>query len=441
MSHKNLYDVEFNNYEESTEVIKRFFTEHVSNYDIGNDLLYKLCRDYPLKPQLSQNHGEIDKLTEQEAALADQMWLIGRAYAASPQRYIYRGKAAKPSEDYLGTEGYESFFCDIARTLLRWRKPKEPDDRIVYLRGEAVTLSKDEIKELGSVEKAISILDGRDADDTGFHPIGLSDFLEILASLHDADNAGYALDFNLHRASDGKYRFDFPDIDLTLSCITTDLVIQFAQFVSAVRMLRDAAICEESGSKPPEPSGKDHGVWKKELGDWKKTLCTGEQSLNISFSSKFLHFQLPNLFFIYDSISVKNTTMTKQTQLQCSSDHGISCEFRSTPRSVFIAFKERAGQLPHKLPNELESSERLKDYIASLPQRLNRLVSTAKDSDGTPDSGKRYFVHAIKELALARIIHDALREADCPNRYITRSVDILVTNWSKPSDEGNASKK
>lgn len=49
----------------------------------GNAILYELCEDYPL------GMGEKDGYTKQDA-FSTQSWLIGRAYAASPQRKIGR---------------------------------------------------------------------------------------------------------------------------------------------------------------------------------------------------------------------------------------------------------------------------------------------------------------------------------------------------------------
>ena len=420
------HDVKFIDYEGSKESIRHFFETNVCDYDFGNDLLYSFCHSQRLRPQSSQQQNsneksdvKADRPTEQEAAFADQMWLIGRAYAASPQRYSYKNKKKKPSEDHLGAEGYESFFSDIARTLLRWRG-EEP---VVYLRGKRVELPKDD-SQFCSVQKAINVLDGKDANGIGFPSIGVSTFLEVLAHLRDAK---YSFDFNIEKKDGDKYGFDIPETDLVLSCITADLVIQFAQLISAARLLRDMAIFKDS--KRLEASDKK---LRKELGSWENTLKDGEQSLNISFSSKFLHFQLPNIFFIYDSISTKNAGVGKETHLKCNPDREIKAEFRSKSNSVFKAFKEKDEQLLNSQYYTFDGSKIMEEYVSGLSKRLDQISSTPEDSDGASNGGKRYFVHAIKELAFARIIHDALLEADCPKRHTTRNVDILVSNWELP---------
>lgn len=418
------YDVQFINYEGSKESIRHFFETSVCDYDFGNDLLYSFCYDQRLRPQSSQQQHaneksdvKADRPTEQEAAFADQMWLIGRGYAASPQRYSYKNKIKKPSEDHLGAEGYESYFSDIARTLLRWQR-KAP---IVYLRGNRVELSKSDAQ-FCSVRKAIDVLDGEDADDMSFSSIGISTFLEVLVRLRDAK---YNFDFDIEKTNN--VCFDIPEKDLILSCITADLVIQFAHFISAARLLRDMAIIKDS--KKLEASD---GELREELGLWEKTLEGGEQSLNISFSSKFLHFQLPNIFFIYDSISTKNAGVGKETHLKCNPNREIKAEFRSKPNSVFKAFKEKDKRLLNGQSAIFEDSEIMGEYVSGLSRRIDQITSTPEDSDGASNGGKRYFVHAIKELAFARIIHDALLEADCPKRHITRNVDILISNWERP---------
>ena len=91
----------------------------------GNDMLYYFCEQSPLHQLPLRDNVGIIGPTPEEAAFADQMWLIGRAYAASPQRYKYtvknadgnRASRAKPSEKWIENEGYESFFSDIARII------------------------------------------------------------------------------------------------------------------------------------------------------------------------------------------------------------------------------------------------------------------------------------------------------------------------------------
>lgn len=80
--------------------------------DKGNDALYQLCEQYPLPARLESND-----LAREESIFASKVWLIGRAYAASPERYAYKrnSSSAKPKDET--PEGYESFFNDIARIL------------------------------------------------------------------------------------------------------------------------------------------------------------------------------------------------------------------------------------------------------------------------------------------------------------------------------------
>lgn len=67
-----------------------------TSYSFGNDVLYSMASD----------PGDLCK----EERLDGAMWLIGRAYAASPQRRFYKaGEKVVPSND-----GRELFFKKIA---------------------------------------------------------------------------------------------------------------------------------------------------------------------------------------------------------------------------------------------------------------------------------------------------------------------------------------
>ena len=120
-----------------------------NDYLNGNDLLYFFCQEYPIPPL--EKVGETqEQLTPAEEHFADQMWLIGRAYAASPERYSYseKRKKGKPKEDLLNEEGYESFFQDIARIILR-EECHQKEMPVAYFRGNRVDVNK-VINELAS---------------------------------------------------------------------------------------------------------------------------------------------------------------------------------------------------------------------------------------------------------------------------------------------------
>lgn len=76
--------------------------------DIGNKTLYALCEEYPLYDNPSED------------ALSGQIWLIGRSYAASPERRHYKKdkKPIKPELHQSGN-GLDTFFKCLAKELLK----------------------------------------------------------------------------------------------------------------------------------------------------------------------------------------------------------------------------------------------------------------------------------------------------------------------------------
>ena len=74
--------------------------------DIGNKTLYELCEKYPLY----DNPPCVD-------ALSGQIWLIGRSYAASPERRHYKW-TEEDNNPGQGGNGLDTFFKSLAQELL-----------------------------------------------------------------------------------------------------------------------------------------------------------------------------------------------------------------------------------------------------------------------------------------------------------------------------------
>lgn len=88
-------------------IIEESFKE---DCDIGNKTLYELCEKYPLYDKPSED------------ALSGQIWLIGRSYAASPERrHYWSGKAndKKTVNAGQGGDGLDTFFKSLAKELLK----------------------------------------------------------------------------------------------------------------------------------------------------------------------------------------------------------------------------------------------------------------------------------------------------------------------------------
>ena len=136
-------------------------------------------------------------------------------------------------------------------------------------------------------------------------------------------------------------------------------------------------------------------------------MLDGHQDSALSFSSKFLHFHYPNLFFIYDGISSGNLRKIRADSRQSS-----------CPLKVF----------------DLEQCRKETDS-----KRCTKCMKASKD----------YRKHVIKELKVARMIcnrhaekHPELNGMPPTRRQIassgirtiphyrsiTRMVDILATN-------------
>ena len=302
----------------------------------GNDLLYYYCERSPLpcaEIVERQREGSLDRewLTPAESALANQMWLIGRAYAASPERYSYtlsvengRGyknrHPGKPRESFLDTEGYESFFQDIARTLYRTECCAAST---AYFRGSPKDLI-DEIDHL--VQKTadrIELIEALDAA-TKMRGVGFSDihlcpeeFAHDVKSLREVvtdaqkqlrrfhESGFLAMLESLSKRSDEILFGRKPEGCREYVGDLTACVINFAKALNSARILRDATIVILTLRTLRLPNPVKRGF----LENWAsfskgaKLLIKGTPSVSVSFSSKLLHFHCPRAFFIYDSIS------------------------------------------------------------------------------------------------------------------------------------------
>lgn len=324
--------------------------------DIGNDTLYHLCETFPLPASLD---GIGDDRTE-ENLFASKMWLIGRAYAASPERYAYKNDKKPKAQGE--NSGYTSFFHDIAHILFKGTNPLAN-----------VATDTSESKELEGIKCA---------------------FKSLLHNAHQLQNKEYLLRESRARE------------DAELLATVDRLVIEFAEILVRARFLRDNAILRKTGSGA--------------------SLNRENQYVPLSFCSKFLHFHLPKLVFIYDSIAGGKLHYPQPFTL------GVDDNWRLT----------------------------LKD-IVKWPSA--RTETTNCQDDGwkhLKDAREKYVNHTLKELAIAKavfnafsgdeILVDSLRQGKwmetqhdpIPRYYsITRMVDALVSNGIRKKDSKTAKKQ
>lgn len=410
-----------------------------NDYLNGNDLLYFFCQKYPIPPL--EKVGEVqEQLTSAEARFADQMWLIGRAYAASPERYSYSNKG-KPKEDLLDEEGYESFFQDIARILLReeCHQEKEP---IAYFRSNRININ--EMVNCLDQEKAfwtdIFDADGLDgwiqgsdkSKDSGgsIRTVAQNAADNLCRLLNDQD----CFDEIRHKSLRLIFAHDTSDLkssfknDCESIRNSADCVAKFAAALNSARKLRDIAcilmtlteINDKANELQEAPKSKDdlfkklfHNKWKRAKRGWAKLperarlVVREEPSDSISFSSKFLHFHYPSIFFIYDTVSASKTRFTAKKNPKLVDTFEGYEKYRTLKRKEM---HENSGfdYLDHA-NEELILSYFLLDYL--LENRNNTACRELLERLERSKSGNQDNTHAPLHYT-----------------YITRLVDELVMN-------------
>lgn len=75
---------------------------------VGNEVLYTLCKDYPL---LKENNPKDTNEERKLQGLAAELWLIGRSYAASPERRDY-GEKVEWTNSGNGLDTYFDLLAD-----------------------------------------------------------------------------------------------------------------------------------------------------------------------------------------------------------------------------------------------------------------------------------------------------------------------------------------
>ncbi len=101
----------------------------------GNELLYKFCAD--------TNHW-LDK-----DFLSAQIWLIGRSYAASPERRSYKGKKIENKGD-----GTDKFYDKLSEELLNDKEYEELIEHLKTLKDEQYSLTEED-KDIEILKEAI----------------------------------------------------------------------------------------------------------------------------------------------------------------------------------------------------------------------------------------------------------------------------------------------
>jgi len=129
------------------ERVEDSYINENESISIGNAILYKLCNDYPMNDDVN---GMIAKL-----------WLIGRSYAASPERRNYSKKYRQNDIDAkidlsTGSNGRDTFFNKLSKKVIsdcEYNKLKSLIDEI-----KAINYSYDYSSDKPLLEKTVIIV-------------------------------------------------------------------------------------------------------------------------------------------------------------------------------------------------------------------------------------------------------------------------------------------
>lgn len=261
---------------------------------IGNDMLYQLCAKHPL--------GSSSKRYESYEILADQMWLIGRSYAASPERthgisWCKDTECAAFNKAHMDV-GYQSNLRDVANALCgdgahgtpMWQK-----------------------KTSCAANKRADVLPRRISPDDSRYDADVIDLRSRFESLKDCvawlRAHPYSFDDSIIRMEDKEPKLVLPDecaasygSDAQIIYKAVDSVIHFNQILRSARYLRAVA---NSVEDPHAAIIKEDAHFNKKFAFTydRKTVDSTEQSSSISFCSKFLHFHAPGCVSIIDGIA------------------------------------------------------------------------------------------------------------------------------------------
>lgn len=432
---------------------KRFLKGY---YPSGNDCLYEFCDMHPIST--INTAAPLDPLTKEEACFADQMWLIGRSYAASPERYSYTGKISpndakpvKPKEILLGSEGYESFFQDITRMLFR-NKGHNQNTPIIYFRGKHFMLeellpSAEYINRFNRFWESVNAKSGdnsvkncrisskifekiEDRAKKCSKQLGKFSTLQANKLLNPSKvNARYDL-ISLTSFSNVENSFK---TDIRIAKETIDCVFELANFLNSARMLRDIAIALLSLLKTIKMDKEEIQKLKGErkeailnLPRWLYTLSNGKPSLSISFCSKFLHFHNPQIFFIFDSISSSNSKEYKSKILSSLPQKDLALLLEKTPKPDKAVGSDRSA---NNSEDERTANKRL-EYGRHIENELKiayALCISLLNQSKNRDEESKDLLDIIRAFCNMRNIRE-----DTPSvswsYSITRIVDELVTN-------------
>lgn len=370
-------------------MVKTDFMNKYNNFNeswgLGNYILYDLCEKCSFGKSRLHNiqHGELcgsvtNSLFTDENLLASQMWLIGRLYAASPERYKYKNTIKKPK---WNDDGYETFFEDIAKRITGYsfseKNDTEQEKRWRYF-VEKLNNAKQNYRSGYSLESEPNLEDGNNHKKIGI-------------CKHDQERMEESI----------------------------ILVFYFLEMLRTARSQRDESLQEQIIANPQNAKSKydneNLNAAKKQIGQLgnKSTDYSG-QSYPVSFCSKFLHFHLPWTVFIVDSITISHLKNAYLEELIKNSDS------KEDPHSVRQAAKNTANDIVNRLT---DSNGIISKIFDGFPKDI-------LDKKGIlRDKLLSYTHHCVLEYEVARRNKNEINnENDSCLAMIPRIVDVKVSN-------------
>lgn len=319
---------------ELTVIEKKILSRGIS---VGNEVLYTLCKNYPLLKEKDMNEER------RLQGLAAELWLIGRSYAASPERRNYGVKIELTNSG----NGLDTYFDLLAKELCRYNE-------------------KDKIN-LKSIVNSLAVLNNKTY---GLSSDSKANDEEILITVITA-----VLNFN-RLLKEARFAVDFGSDDLD----------------NIKNILKQ-------NQKKLEDSKKDedhkNAVKIEELLNKSKDIIASlnENQWNmLSFSSKFLHFHFPEVVFIMDSITKRNLKGSFSFTVNGKTEHSnieITKYDKNTVKNFFTS--EKFSDIEESLMkiDKCPMNDKEYDYIKHC---VNEYILAKEINNANPDIFKDKYI-------------------------------------------------
>ena len=390
-----------------TEIEEKILNDKIG---AGNRTLYNFCSgDKALNRKLENTYNDID-------ILAAQMWLIGRSYAAQPERRYYGSKIALTGSG----DGLDTFYDKMAKNLISEQKddfetlqekikklnkaPRYDEDfkdeeinlTTLKLSIEAVLMFNDMAK------KAVFAIDKKDIERAA--NIGIESLKDVIRTLNkaiDIGNKDVITELStafIEETKKKNCKLDAKFIDLFIKALkekTDDEIKKTNKKLSSAK--REPLVIERINKQLVG----DWDNWdNNKVNEYKKLMYKEFESKSrnpYSFASKILHFHAPNAVFIKDSITHDNFSYGKDKD--------------NNDLHFYFSCNEKASELV------IEEREIVKYYD-------DKLGLTYHGDE------RLYARHCIKEYLLAKKIVTERNFRFNEELYIPRQLDtyMLIAN-------------